>query len=99
MFLVEHQRSGTLILVFTVEDPRKDGFSGTVVEGVTLDHVMVDVHTWPDGQESPKVVVGREPGNPKHYKVFKCSRELQAAGFFLATAGQIRVVNRWSDYT
>ena len=54
MFLVEVNRYGTTHLVFTWEDPRKDGYKGSVVENVHLDYDMNAVHRWPDGYPRPE---------------------------------------------
>src|SRR5207245_5534241 len=40
MFLVEHHRYGATYLVFTYEDPQKDGYKGNVEEGISLDYDM-----------------------------------------------------------
>jgi len=97
MFLVIDKRFGATNLVFTWQDPRKDGFAGPVEEGVTIDYDMEAVHRWPDGAERPEACVGRAPDNPKHYKVFKYARDLKAAGHTPA-AGKARVFGSWSDY-
>lgn len=96
MFLVKNRWAGGTHLVFTWQDPRKDGYTGSVVEDVTLDYEG-DVHDWHDGQESPEAATGQDPADPKHYKVFKYSRDLQAAGFH-PVAGMVRVFDRWSKY-
>jgi hypothetical protein len=81
VFLVEDKRHGMTNLIFTWEDPRKAGYKGKVIEGVTLEYDMVAVHRWPDGHARPQACVGRDPENPNHYKVFKYGSELQAAGY------------------
>lgn len=48
-------------LVFTLEDPRKDGYTGEVIEGVVLEQPEQDVHKWDYGTAAPEVVVGRHP--------------------------------------
>lgn len=96
MFLVQHQRAGASYLVFTHDDPRDDGFSGAVLEGVSLDYDM-NVHSWPDGQERPEAVAGQDPANPRHYKVFKYTRDRQASGFH-AVPGTVTVHSSWSEY-
>lgn len=98
MFLVEQPRTGVTVLVFTLQDPRTDGFAGTVVEGAALDYDMAHVHSWPDGTDCPDAVTGQNPANNKHYKVFKYSRDREAAGF-QPVKGIVTVFRRWSDFT
>ena len=97
MFLVEDRRGGGTYLVFTGDDddPRSYGYAGVVVERVALDYDMA-VHNWPDGTPRPEVCVGRDPNDPKRYKVFKYSAERQAAGF-VPVAGT-PLVTRWVNY-
>ncbi len=97
MFLVEDNRHGATYLVFTWEDPRKAGYSGPVTEGVTLDYDWEAVHAWPEGHARPEASVGREPGNPTHYKVFKYGRELEAAGYEPVTGTAVQF-GSWRDY-
>ncbi len=97
MFLVEDRRHGTTHLVFTSEDPRKDGYKGEVIEGVSLDYDMQAVHSWPDGHRRPEASVGRAGDDPKHYKVFKYDSERQSAGY-QPVAGTALVFVSWSDY-
>ena len=97
MFLVQHSRAGATDLVFIWQDPRKDGFTGTVVEGVSLDYDMERVHSWPDGHDCPEAVPGCNPADPTQYKVFKYTHDRTEAGFN-PVAGMVRVFGRWSDY-
>jgi hypothetical protein len=97
VFLVEDKRHGTTYLVFTWEDPRKDGYSGKVVEDVVLDYDMEAIHSWPHGHARPDACVGQDPNTPKEYKVFKYKSDLQAAGF-KPIAGTAVVFGSWSDY-
>ncbi len=97
MFLVEDSRHGTTYLVFTYEDPRKDGFTGEVIDGVSLDYDMHAVHRWPEGDPRPEACVGRAASDPKHYKVFRYRNELDSAGY-QAVAGTAIVFGSWSDY-
>jgi hypothetical protein len=97
MFFIQHSRAGVTYLVFTCQDPRKDEFRGTVEDGVSLDYNM-NVHDWPDGDECPEAVLGRDPSNPKRYKVFKYARDLKVVNFIPIT-GIVCVFHRWSDYT
>ncbi len=97
MYLVEDNRHGTCYLVFTWEDPRKAGYVGRVLDGVTLDYDMDAVHRWPDGNESPEEAVGRSPDNPNHYQVFRYNRERQQAGY-APVEGTPVVFGSWKDY-
>lgn len=97
MFLVEDQRLGTTSLVFTVEDPQKAGYKGSVIEGVKLDYDIFAVHEWADGAPRPEACVGRDPDNPKHYKVFKYKSDLQNAKYEFVP-GKARVFESWPDY-
>lgn len=97
MFLVEDRRARSTYLVFTGEDPRKDGYTGHVIEGVRLDYDMEQVHSWPDGHARPEASVGRAPDDSKHYKVFKYIRDRQAAGYQQVTGTPV-VFGSWADY-
>jgi hypothetical protein len=97
MFLVKDRRLGLDNYVFTHKDPRTEGYKGDVIEGVTLEYDMNAIHLWPDGQRSPNPQLGRDPNNPKHYKVFKFPEELLAAGFEFVHFNTPFVVS-WSDY-
>jgi hypothetical protein len=97
MFLVRDQRYGTTYLVFTWEDPRKNGYTGNLIEDVRLDYDMEAVHTWADGQARPEAVVGQAPDDPKRYKVFKYRSERQAAGYHPVTGTPV-IFGSWSDY-
>jgi hypothetical protein len=97
MFLIEDRRHGATYLVFTWEDPRNSGFRGDVIEGVTLEYDMEAVHRWDDGQPRPEVCVGRDKDTRKRYKVFKYSKDREAAGYE-PVAGTALVFGSWSDY-
>ena len=97
MFLVEVRHHGTTQLVFTWEDPRNDGYKGSVIEDVDLDYNMDAVHRWPDGQPRPEAAVGRAPGDPKHYKVFLYGSQVRAEGY-QPIPGKAVVFGSWSDY-
>jgi hypothetical protein len=97
MFLVKDERYGVTYLVFTWEDPRRDGYRGQVTEAVSLDYNMEAVHAWPDGHENPEACVGRDPNKPSHYKVFKYGRDLQAEGY-QPVPGTAVVFGSWSEY-
>jgi hypothetical protein len=97
VFLIEDKRHGATFLVFTSEDPRKDGYTGSVAEGVSLEYDIIAVHSWLDGEEAPEACVGRAAEDPKHYKVFKYARDRQTAGY-LPVAGTAVVFRSWNDY-
>jgi hypothetical protein len=97
VYLVEDERHGAHYYLFTVEDPRKAGYRGNVIEGVTLDYDMEAVHSWPDGQSRPEVCLGQAPDNPKHFKVFKYNSERQSAGY-LPVPGTAVKFGSWADY-
>jgi len=97
MFLVKDERYGVTYLVFTWEDPRREGYRGQVAEGVSLDYDMEAVHAWPDGHERPEACVGQAPDNPNHYKVFRYGRDLREAGY-QPVRGTAVVFGSWSEY-
>jgi hypothetical protein len=97
VFLVEDKRHGMTNLVFTWEDPRRVGYKGNVVEGVSLDYDMEAVHSWPDGHASPEACVGRDPDNPSHYKVFRYGSDRHEARF-QPVQGTAAVFGSWRDY-
>jgi hypothetical protein len=96
-FLVESSWQGAVYLVFTWHDPRQDGYSGPLTEGVILDYDMEHVTSWPRGHPRPEACVGRSPKNAKHYKVFKYRTDLQGASFE-PVPGVPLVFGRWSEY-
>jgi hypothetical protein len=98
MFLVKDRRLGMDNYVFTYSDPRTDGYKGDVISGVNLDYDMNAVLLWPDGEMVPDPQLGRDPNNPKHYKVFKFPHELQAEGFEFIHDNTPFVAHSWSDY-
>jgi hypothetical protein len=98
VFFVKDQRHGATFLVFTAADPRKDGYKGDVEEDVDLDYDMLEVHKWPDGHARPEACVGRDPNNPKHYKVFKYSSELQSTGY-QPVVGTLVTPGDWARYS
>src|SRR5947207_3689825 len=97
MFLVKDERQGSTYLVFTWEDPRKDGFIGEVIEGVSLDYDVNAVHRHSDGHIRPEGCVGQAAENPKQHKVFKYTSELQPAGYH-PIAGTAHVFGSYSEY-
>jgi hypothetical protein len=96
MYLVEDHRNGVICLVFTWEDPRKAGYQGQVIEGVTLEK-NEDVHRWPSETKRPIQCVGKAPDNPKHYRVFKNESDLQSAGY-QPVSGTEFIADSWKDY-
>jgi hypothetical protein len=62
---------GVEYLVFTVEDPRLDGYQGELEEGVSIDSNGEDVFTPQLGEEPPEVCVGRDPQDWGRYRVFR----------------------------
>jgi hypothetical protein len=98
MFLVKDEQYGSTYLVFTWEDPRKGGFRGEVIDGVTLDYDMEMVHAWVDGDERPDACTGQAPDNPKHFKVFRYNRDLLHEGYW-PTPGIAVVFGSWNQYT
>ena len=97
MFLVKDTLYGTTYLVFTWKDPRQDGFTGQVDEDVELDYDMEAVHRWPEGGKRPAKCTGRDPNNPKRYKVFRSADDCKAEGY-VAIPGDTVVFGSWADY-
>lgn len=98
MFLIEDRRPGLHNFIFTQMDPRRDGYSGNVINDVTLEYDLNSIHAWPDGEPFPEPKLGRDPAKPKHYKVFKSSQELQSAGYQFVNDHTPVVVYSWRDY-
>lgn len=98
MFLVKDRRLGMDNYVFTQADPRTEGYKGDVTENAVLDYDMNAIVLWPDGEDIPKPQLGRDPYNPKHYKVFKFPEELRKAGYELVHFNTPFVAYSWSDY-
>jgi hypothetical protein len=98
MFLVKVRRLGRDDYVFTHTDPRTEGFKGDVTEGVTLKYEWKEIVEWPEGQPRPNPQLGRDPNEPKLYRVFKYPAELHAAGFELVYPNTPFVEYSWSEY-
>jgi len=81
MFLVEHVWNGMTHLVFTDDEPRGDGFDGTVIEGVSLEY-ETESPEWRDGEASSEECLGRHPDEPKEYRVFRSNLLCRESGFF-----------------
>jgi hypothetical protein len=75
-----------------------DGYQGEVIDGVSLDYDMNAIHLWPDGEPCPQPLLGRDPANPRHYKVFKSALELREADFELVFNSAPFVEVSWSAY-
>lgn len=97
MFLVKDERHGATYLVFTVDNPQREGYQGQITEEVNLDYDMEAVHTWPHGKKRPEVCVGRDPNDPHHYKVFKYRGDLRTEGY-RPVPGTPVVFGSWSEY-
>ncbi len=96
MYLVKDERYGATYLVFTWEDPRREGYRGQVSEGVSLDYNL-GADVWPDGHERPELCVGRAPDNPNHFKVFRYGKDLREQGY-QPVPGTAVVIGSWSEY-
>lgn len=97
MFLATDRRYGATYRVFTVEDPRKNGFNADLIEGVSLDYDLETVHRWPDGDPQPEACLGRAKDDPKQYKVFRYCSDCDAAGYE-RVPGTPLVFGAWSEY-
>lgn len=97
MFLVQDKVGEASYLVFTWEDPRQTGYTGEVVEDVSLDYNMEAVHRGPNGEAPPDVCVGHSPHNLKHFKVFRYKADLEAAAYKLVPGDPV-VFGSWADY-
>jgi hypothetical protein len=81
-YLVRDTRPhGVEYLVFTVEDPRLDGYYGPLEEGVTLDSDGVDVFTEHETEPPPDICIGRDFANRARYRVFRTPAARDTAGF------------------
>jgi hypothetical protein len=98
MFLVKDDRFQPPNLVFVERDPRDDGYTGEIVDDVSLDYDELKVHRWDDGQRRPEACVGIAPDNSKHYRVFKYSDQLHAAGFEPVAGTPIASFASWFEY-
>jgi hypothetical protein len=96
--LIQDRRYGQDHFVFTNINPRTEGYKGEVNEGIELDYDMNAIHLWPHGEPRPDPQLGRDPANPKHYKVFKYPQELRHSGFDLVDPQAPIVVYSWLDY-
>ena len=72
--------------VFTVDDPRIDGYDGPSLEGVTLDlpagvESLDELYLWPTGANAPETCLGRDPAASCRFKVFRGSAACRREGF------------------
>jgi len=74
MLAVEHRG----YTVFFLEDPRPGGFTGHVLENVTLTNSKDDPNAWPIGTDAPSLILGVR-GN--EFVNFSSARELANSGF------------------
>jgi hypothetical protein len=98
VFLINDKRHGANFLVFTFEDPRKEGYKGDVDENVHLEYDISEVHKCPDGAPAPEACLGKDRTDPKRYKVFKYYRDLREAGYEQVNGTPV-VFASWKDYS
>jgi hypothetical protein len=94
MYLVHFPKRG--IFVAFLCDPREDGYTGELIEGVKLD-IPPGLHDWPEGADRPNPVMGVSSVDPKHYKGFKSRAEMEAAGFTFV-GPPATAVDTWKSY-
>jgi hypothetical protein len=83
--------------VFTITDPREDGYEGEVVEDVTLEEEE-NLNVWPDGSDRPTSVLAHARDNPRRFKRFKSDDRAKAAGFEPYTYAPMMAYHRWADH-
>jgi len=98
MFLVKDDRFQPPNLVFVDQDPRGDGYTGEIVDDVSLDYDELEVHRSDDGQRSPEPCVGIAPDDSKHYRMFRSPDQLRAAGFEPVAGTPIASFRSWFEY-
>jgi hypothetical protein len=98
MYLIQDRRYGQDHFVFTHINPKTEGYKGDVAEDVQLDYDMNAIHLWPRGETRPNPQLGRNPQNPKHYKVFKFPQDLLDSGFELVSPDAPIVFDSWLKY-
>jgi hypothetical protein len=97
-YLIRDSRPhGVEYLVFTIEDPRLDGYNGPLEEGVSLDSDGVDVFTEHDREPVPDICVGRSRADFGCYRVFRTPAARAAAGFE-PIFGVPLVLSRWQRH-
>jgi len=95
MFLVRDAK----YWLFFWTDPKDEGYQGTVDEGVFLHYDQDFVHTWPyDGTPRPSACIGRDPTNPKSYRVFRSEDEMKVAGYQFEDWNTPFIYQSWSAY-
>jgi hypothetical protein len=98
MFLVKDERFQPPYLVFVEEDPRRDGYTGEVIEEVSLEYDELEASRWGNGQRRPEECVGISSNDPEHYRVFKNVEQLRSAGFEPVAGTPITSFSSWSEY-
>ena len=83
--------------MFTWEDPRADGYTGDVLDRVSLNYDMEAVHSCPHEQGRPEAAVGKDTNNLHQYRVFRYCSDRRTAGYQPVT-GMAVVFGRWADY-
>jgi hypothetical protein len=97
MFLVRDERFRAPFLVFTYKDPRMDGYKGSVEEDVIVENDRPITDCWENGEDLPEDVVGRDPANPKHYKIFRYTKDLEQANYALVPGMPFKITS-WLDF-
>lgn len=72
--------------IFTVDDPRIDGYEGPILAGVTFDlpdgvKTLDELYRWPKGADAPDTCLGRDPAASSRFKVFRGSAACRRDGF------------------
>jgi hypothetical protein len=94
-YLIRDSRPhGVEYLVFTVEDPRRDGYAGPQEEGVSLDSNGEDVFTQDHGEPPTEVCLGRDHEDPGHYRFFRSLAHREAHRYD-PVAGVPVVLRHW----
>ena len=86
------------VCIFTHGDPRRDGYTGPLEEGVTLEYDMSGVSVWRDGERRPCQALGVSTSDPRAYRVFKYEDEVAQAGYRHVASGCPFVFGSWADY-
>ena len=94
MFLAKECRDSSTFLIFTVKDPREDGYAGEVIENVSFSQEP-GLHDWRLGHNRPgPTAIGRQDEN---YREFPGRPSLLAAGYE-PIEGQAFVEHSWLTY-
>jgi hypothetical protein len=88
---------GDEYLVFTIEDPRLEGYEGPLEEGVSLDSNGEDVFTPQFGEEPPAACLGRDPADPGRYRLLRSPAERDEGGYE-PVSGLPVVLRRWLEH-